>query len=233
MGRGGCAGRLSILVAASGQGDFLPDRPGGVEYVIDSSLLQEPPPISLTRLMSYNTEFSGILDPDRQPFFERIIKVLLDTVNNTSLKKHRITSRTLRTPDVVVPVLGLDPEAARRTQDPCIGDPRAAPPNTNCALGRPQPRAGGGVGHRKLVAGSLRALYTVGMSQKLTRRELGLAGMSVALAPAAGAGTESTYTGALDGFEDLGKAELAEQEVFAGKHSFHGKRGLPFLANHL
>ena len=40
------------------------------------------------------------------------------------------------------------------------------------------------------------------MPQKLTRRELGLAGMSAALAPAAGAGTESTYTGALDGFED-------------------------------
>ncbi len=71
------------------------------------------------------------------------------------------------------------------------------------------------------------------MSQKLTRRELGLAGMRVALAPAAGAGTESTSTGPLDGFEDLGKTELAEQEVFAGKHSFHGKRGLPFLANHL
>ena len=31
----------------------------------------------------------------------------------------------------------------------------------------------------------------------------------------------------------MGKAELAEQEVFAGKHSFHGKRGLPFLAKHL
>ena len=40
------------------------------------------------------------------------------------------------------------------------------------------------------------------MPQKLTRRELGLAGMSAALAPAAGAATESTYTGALDGFED-------------------------------
>jgi dienelactone hydrolase len=30
-----------------------------------------------------------------------------------------------------------------------------------------------------------------------------------------------------------GKAELAEHEVFAGEHSFHGKRGLPFLAKHL
>ena len=76
-------GRLSIVVAASGQGDFLPDAPVGVEYVIDSSPLQGPQPISLTRLqeshlrlMSYNTEFSGILDPERQPFFERIIKAL-------------------------------------------------------------------------------------------------------------------------------------------------------------
>jgi dienelactone hydrolase len=31
----------------------------------------------------------------------------------------------------------------------------------------------------------------------------------------------------------FGKAELAEQEVFAGEHSFHGKGGLPFLAKHL
>ena len=54
-----------------------------MEHVIDSSPGQEPPLISLARLrerhlrlMSYNTEFSGILDPDRQPFFERIIKAL-------------------------------------------------------------------------------------------------------------------------------------------------------------
>ena len=31
----------------------------------------------------------------------------------------------------------------------------------------------------------------------------------------------------------FGKAALADQEVFAGKHSFHGKRGMPFLAKHL
>lgn len=52
-------------------------------------------------------------------------------------------------------------------------------------------------------AGRLGAKYTVGMSQKLTRRELGLAGMTAALAPAAAsADNGSTYTGALDGFED-------------------------------
>ena len=31
----------------------------------------------------------------------------------------------------------------------------------------------------------------------------------------------------------FGQTVFAEQEVFAGKHSFHGKRGLPFLAKHL
>ena len=39
------------------------------------------------------------------------------------------------------------------------------------------------------------------MSHELTRRELGIAGVSAALAPACAA-TDSTYTGALDGFED-------------------------------
>ena len=39
------------------------------------------------------------------------------------------------------------------------------------------------------------------MSHELTRRELGIAGVSAALAPACAA-PDSTYTGALDGFED-------------------------------
>jgi len=45
------------------------------------------------------------------------------------------------------------------------------------------------------------------MSRKLTRREVGLAGMSAALVPAASAATEPAYTGALDGFE--GRVETA------------------------
>jgi hypothetical protein len=31
----------------------------------------------------------------------------------------------------------------------------------------------------------------------------------------------------------FGAAERAEQEVFPGEHSFWGKRGIPFLAQHL
>jgi dienelactone hydrolase len=34
-------------------------------------------------------------------------------------------------------------------------------------------------------------------------------------------------------YEVFGKPELADQEVFDGEHSFFGKRGLPFLAQHL
>lgn len=34
-------------------------------------------------------------------------------------------------------------------------------------------------------------------------------------------------------YEVFGVAEKAEQEIFAGKHSFHGVRGLPFAAKHL
>ncbi len=50
------------------------------------------------------------------------------------------------------------------------------------------------------------------MSKKLTRRELGLVGMSAALAPAA---TESTYTGALDGVGDQVKAAAFDPVVWA------------------
>ena len=34
-------------------------------------------------------------------------------------------------------------------------------------------------------------------------------------------------------YEVFGKPDLADQEVFDGEHSFFGKRGLPFLAQHL
>ncbi len=34
-------------------------------------------------------------------------------------------------------------------------------------------------------------------------------------------------------YEVLGAADLVEQEVFSGEHSFHGVRGLPFMARHL
>ena len=73
---------VCVLLGA-GSAAAAPTVQDEMEYVIDSSPLPEPPPISLARLreghlrlMSYNTEFSGILDSDRQPFFERIIKAL-------------------------------------------------------------------------------------------------------------------------------------------------------------
>jgi hypothetical protein len=34
-------------------------------------------------------------------------------------------------------------------------------------------------------------------------------------------------------YEIFGAADLTEQEIFDGPHSFHGLRGLPFLARHL
>ena len=34
-------------------------------------------------------------------------------------------------------------------------------------------------------------------------------------------------------YEVFGAGAMAEQEVFDGPHSFWGKRGLPFLAQHL
>jgi hypothetical protein len=34
-------------------------------------------------------------------------------------------------------------------------------------------------------------------------------------------------------YEVFGAADLTEQETFDGPHSFHGVRGLPFLARHL
>ena len=58
--------------------------------------------------------------------------------------------------------------------------------------------------------------YTVAMSAKLTRRELGLTGLGVAAlasSSASAADPESTYTGALDSFEN--KVELGAFDTVA------------------
>ena len=74
---------LSLVLVTSDQDDFLPDDPGELEYLIDPTPVGLPVPIPLSRtqaehlrIITYNTQFSGPLDPGRQPVFERIIKAL-------------------------------------------------------------------------------------------------------------------------------------------------------------
>ena len=61
-------------------GDYMPDNWGGVAYQMDTTVVGPAEPILLektgTRLVSYNTLYTGILAPDRQPYFERIFQAL-------------------------------------------------------------------------------------------------------------------------------------------------------------
>ena len=61
-------------------GDYMPDSWGGVFYQLDTTVVGPAEPISLeksgTRLVSYNTLYTGILEPDRQPKFQRIFQAL-------------------------------------------------------------------------------------------------------------------------------------------------------------
>ena len=61
-------------------GDYMPDNWGGVIYHIDTTVVGSAEPIPLgktgTRLVSYNTHYTGILELDRQPYFERIFQAL-------------------------------------------------------------------------------------------------------------------------------------------------------------
>ena len=61
-------------------GDYMPDSWGGVVYQLDTTVVGPAEPILLektgTRLVSYNTLYTGILEPDRQPKFQRIIQAL-------------------------------------------------------------------------------------------------------------------------------------------------------------
>ncbi len=61
-------------------GDYMPDSWGGVVYQLDTTVVGPAEPILLektgTRLVTYNTLNTGILEPDRQPKFQRIIQAL-------------------------------------------------------------------------------------------------------------------------------------------------------------
>ena len=61
-------------------GDYMPDSWGGVVYQLDTTVVGPAAPILLektgTRLVTYNTLNTGILGPDRQPNFQRIIQAL-------------------------------------------------------------------------------------------------------------------------------------------------------------
>ena len=61
-------------------GDYMPDSWGGVVYQLDTTVVGPAEPILLektgTRLVTYNTLNTGILEPDRQPNFQRIIQAL-------------------------------------------------------------------------------------------------------------------------------------------------------------
>ena len=61
-------------------GDYMPDSWGGVVYQLDTIVVGPAEPILLektgTRLVTYNTLYTGILEPDRQPKFQRILQAL-------------------------------------------------------------------------------------------------------------------------------------------------------------
>ena len=71
-------------------GDYMPDSWGGVVYQLDTTVVGPAEPILLektgTRLVTYNTLNTGILEPDRQPNFQRIIQALAPDI--IALQEH-------------------------------------------------------------------------------------------------------------------------------------------------
>ncbi|MCK4664296.1 MAG: T9SS type A sorting domain-containing protein [Bacteroidales bacterium] len=72
-----------FFIESNNSGDMLPDNSGGIQYVFDTSYIAPPEAISLSRhneddirIVTYNTLYSGLLDVERQPCFERIFKAL-------------------------------------------------------------------------------------------------------------------------------------------------------------
>ncbi|SVA09212.1 uncharacterized protein METZ01_LOCUS62066, partial [marine metagenome] len=72
---------IAIIFSSNNDyGDLMPDNWGGIIYQIDSTEVEELEPISLEksgiRLVSYNTYNTGIVESDRQPYFQRIFQAL-------------------------------------------------------------------------------------------------------------------------------------------------------------
>ena len=72
-----------ILTEMVGEGDILPNESGGVSFTIGEDFISNPEPIDLEklnlndiRLISYNTWNEGILDNERQIYFQRILQAL-------------------------------------------------------------------------------------------------------------------------------------------------------------
>ena len=69
-----------ILNSNYDNGDLMPDNWGGIIYHIDSTDVEELEPIPLEksgiRLVSYNTYNTGIVESERQPYFQRIFQAL-------------------------------------------------------------------------------------------------------------------------------------------------------------
>ena len=64
-------------------GDFIPEESGGILFSIGDELVPQVEPILIEkfnendiRLVSYNTWNEGMLDPDRQDHFKRILQAL-------------------------------------------------------------------------------------------------------------------------------------------------------------
>lgn len=75
-------GRIAIAEAPPNS-DSVPNEPGGIYFSIGEDAVPLPEPISLERryeddirIVTYNTLWNGILEPDRQPKFQRILQAL-------------------------------------------------------------------------------------------------------------------------------------------------------------
>ena len=74
-------GSIAIIFSSNNDyGDLMPNNWGGFIYHIDSTEVEELDPISLeksgSRLVSYNTYNTGIVESERQPYFQRIFQAL-------------------------------------------------------------------------------------------------------------------------------------------------------------
>ena len=71
------------VILLDDNGDMVPNESGGISFSIGEDYIQEPNPISLDRtdisdirIISYNTLSEGMIDPEREPYFRRLMQAL-------------------------------------------------------------------------------------------------------------------------------------------------------------
>lgn len=112
----GFLGRSIRLMLKDGDGDILPDQPGGIEYSLRGEVSRRPRQVSIKkddpnsiRLMTYNTISDGLLKPGQFAAISKIIKAIQPEIMVFQEIYDHDAKAALQQIETIFPSTGLQP----------------------------------------------------------------------------------------------------------------------------